>query len=172
VVSVGHDVCVFRPRQGERSQACSPAQCDLAGQETLAFFHRTRGWPMPKHRSDGERKSVSCGGVKAASRASGSAPGAADLHADVKTRPSEHWRRRGRGRGSAANADPVNATAVAAAKMNLLLIPRAATKTIIDKGDAIRERRPVITGYFVVCVMIAGAVMSSAYGCGSKCLWP
>ena len=28
---------------------------------------------MPKHRSDGERKSVSCGGVKAASRASGSA---------------------------------------------------------------------------------------------------
>jgi hypothetical protein len=37
---------------------------------------------MPKHRSDGERKSVSCGGVKAASRASGSAPGAADLHAD------------------------------------------------------------------------------------------
>jgi hypothetical protein len=28
---------------------------------------------MPKHRSDGERKSVPCGGVKAASRASGSA---------------------------------------------------------------------------------------------------
>jgi hypothetical protein len=27
----------------------------------------------------------------------------------------------------------------------------------------------VIKGYFVVCVMIAGAVMSSAYGCGSKC---
>jgi hypothetical protein len=54
------------------SQACSPAQCDLTGQETLAFFIETGGWPMPKHRSDGERKSVPCGGVKAASRASGS----------------------------------------------------------------------------------------------------
>jgi hypothetical protein len=41
-------------------------------------------------------------------------------------------------------------------------VTRGGDKKIIDKGDAIRERRPLIKGYFAALRLIVGAVMSSA----------
>jgi hypothetical protein len=41
-------------------------------------------------------------------------------------------------------------------------VTRGGDKKIIDKGDAIRERRPIIKGYFAALRFIVGAVMSSA----------